>query len=369
MAGSLSCTKAARPADGFMRMTEYKKICDFQNLYKAHKVARLGKRNVKEVIDFELNLAQNLTRISDSLKNRTYRMSGYYSFYVHDPKERKIHALHYIDRVVQHCICDEVLAPAFDRKLIYDNAACRIGKGTHFAIERVNGFLRAHNNKYGADGYFLKSDIRKFFNSIDHEILKQKLGRVFSDTCVLELLYQIIDSFEVTPGKGLPMGNQTSQWFAIYYLDGFDRLIKEKLQIKHYSRYMDDCVLIHPDKQYLQDCLVLMREFVKEELQLEFNEKTQVFPLRNGVDYLGWHIYLTETGKVIRKVKQQTKYRYKQKLKYFEHAYAHDLIKLENISQTLSSYRAHLSYGHTYKLQKRVLGKFVLKKASGTNMS
>lgn len=343
-------------------MTEYEKICDFQNLYKAHKVARLGKRDVKEVIDFELNLSKNLTRISDSLKNKTYQMSGYYSFFVHDPKERKIHALHYIDRVVQHCVCDEVLAPTLDKKLIYDNAACRIGKGTHFAIGRVNGFLRAHYNKYGANGYFLKCDIHKFFDSIDHEILKRKLARVFSDTDVLDLLYQIIDSFEVTPGKGLPMGNQTSQWFAIYYLDGFDRLIKEKLQIKHYSRYMDDCVLIHPDKQYLQECLTRMQAVVNDELKLEFNEKTQIFPIRNGVDYLGWHIYLTDTGKVIRKVKQQTKYRYIRKLRYFEYAYAHDLVELKDIAQTLSSYRAHLSYGHTYKFQKWVLGKFVLRK-------
>lgn len=101
---------------------------------------------------------------------------------------------------------------------------------------------------------------------------------------------------------------------------------------------------------------------MQEELQLEFNEKTQVFPLRNGVDYLGWHIYLSDTGKVIRKVKQQTKYRYKRKLKYLEYAYARDLVELEDVKQTLSIYRAHLSYGHTYKLQKRVLGKFVLKK-------
>ena len=343
-------------------MTEYEKICDFQNLYKAHRVARLGKRDVNEVIDFELNLAENLTRISDALKDKTYQMSGYYSFYVHDPKERKIHALHYVDRVVQHCICDEVLAPTLDKKLIFDNAACRIGRGTHFAIARVTGFLHSHYNQYGANGYFLKCDIRKFFDNIDHEILKRKLERVFVDRDVLNLLNQIIDSFEVTPGKGLPMGNQTSQWFAIYYLDGLDRLIKEKLQIRHYSRYMDDCVLIHPDKQYLKDCLARMREYVRKELQLEFNEKTQIFPIRNGVDYLGWHIYMTETGKVIRKVKQQTKYKYKRKLRYFEYAYAHDLIESKDISQTLASYHAHLSHGHTYNLQKRVLGKFVLSK-------
>ena len=105
-----------------------------------------------------------------------------------------------------------------------------------------------------------------------------------------------------------------------------------------------------------------MREYVREKLQLEFNEKTQIFPLRNGVDYLGWHIYLSDTGKVIRKLKQQTKYIYKRKLKYIEYAYARDLMDLEDVKQILSSYRVHLAYGHTYKLQKRVLGKFVLKK-------
>ena len=343
-------------------MTEYEKICDFQNLYKAHKAARRGKRDVKEVINFELDLADNLTRISDALKEKSYKISGYYSFNVHDPKERCIHALRYIDRVVQHCICDEVLAPTLDKRLIFDNAACRINKGTHFAIRRINSFLRTYFNKFGAEGYCLKCDIHKFFDNIDHVILKKRLTRVFEDNDLLDLLYQIIDSYESSPGKGLPLGNQTSQWFAIYYLDGFDRLIKEKLHIKYYSRYMDDCVLIHPDKQYLKECLSKMTVYIRDELQLEFNKKTQVFPLRNGVDYLGWHIYLSETGKVIRKVKQQTKNRYKRKLKYFKYAYARDMIELKEISQSLSSYKVHLSYGHTYKLQKRVLGTFVLTK-------
>lgn len=147
-------------------------------------------------------------------------------------------------------MCDEVLAPILDKKLIYDNSACRIGKGTHFAIGRVSKFLHDFYKKNGANGYFLKCDIRKFFDNIDHEVLRRKLATVIEDKQVLSLLYQIIDSFEVTSGKGLPLGNQTSQWFAIFYLDGFDRLIKEKLKIKYYSRYMDDYVLIHHDKDW-----------------------------------------------------------------------------------------------------------------------
>ena len=343
-------------------MTNYEKTCDFHNLYKAHQAARRGKREIREVIEFEMNLAGNLTQISRELKNGTYKISGYYSFMVHDPKAREIHALHYKDRVVQHCICDEVLAPLLDRKLIYDNAACRIGKGTHFAMKRLNRFLHEFYKKNGTEGYFLKCDIRKFFDHIDHDILKRKLEKAFQEEQLLSLLYQIIDSYEKTPGKGLPLGNQTSQWFAIYYLDGFDRFVKEKLRIKYYTRYMDDCVLLHSDKEYLRQCLQEMQEYAEQELKLSFNQKTEIFPMKNGVDYLGWHFYLSDTGKVIRKVKQSTKYKYKRKLKYFRKAYQDGNIELEKIKQTLSSYGAHLSHGHTYKLQKEVLSEFVLRK-------
>lgn len=342
-------------------MTDYEKICNFQNLYAAHIAARKGKRNTREVIEFEMNLGENLIILSDTLKNGTYKMQDYYCFVIHDPKYRIIHALHYRDRIVQHCLCDEVLAPILDRKLIYDNSACRIGKGTHFVIGRVSKFLREFYNKYGTNGYFLKCDIRKFFDNIDHIILKEKLSKVIYDEKVLDFLYKIIDSFEVSPEKGLPLGNQTSQWFAIYYLDGFDRLIKEKLHIKYYSRYMDDCVMIHQDKEYLQYCLKVLRECAKE-LKIDLNEKTEIFPLKNGVNYLGWHIYLTESGKVIRKVKQQTKYKYKRKLKYFQQIYAEGSADISEIKQVLSSYHAHLAYGHTYYLQKNALNNFVLQR-------
>lgn len=336
-------------------MTDFEKLYDFQNLYKAHTVARRGKRNTREVIEFEMNLSENLTRISDELKNGTYKISGYYTFEIYDPKHRVIHALHYRDRVVQHCLCDEIISPLVDKKLIYDNAACRIGKGTHFAIQRVSEFMRKFYNKYGTNGYFLKCDINKFFDNISHPELKQKLAKVINDENILKLIYHIIDSYEVSPGKGLPLGNQSSQWFAILYLDSFDRLIKEKLNIKYYSRYMDDCVIIHHDKEYLKKCLKILSDYTENELKLQFNRKTEIFPIKNGVDYLGWHFYLTDSGKVIRKVKQQTKYKYKRKLKGFQ---KQGLLNRENelIMQTLMSYKAHLAHGHTYKLQKKVLG-------------
>ena len=344
-------------------MTDFEKICSFENLYRAHKAARLGKRDTREVIEFELNLAENLTELSDTLKDGSYRMSGYYSFKVHDPKERVIHALHYRDRVVQHCLCDEVLAPRLENKLIYDNAACRIGKGTHFALARLSGFLHDFYRKNGANGYFLKCDIRKFFDNIDHTILKRKLRRVFLDENVYALLTQVIDSYEKTPGKGLPLGNQSSQWFAIYYLDGLDRLIKEKLRIRYYTRYMDDSILIHKDKACLRECLEAMQRYTEAELHLSFNAKTGIFPIRNGVEYLGWHFYMTETGKVIRKVKQNTKYKYKRRLKYLAKGYARGKLEPAEIRQVLSSYKAHLSFGHTYRLREKTLEELVLIRA------
>ena len=356
------CTFFSSPAEEDINMTDFEKIWDFQNLYKAHKAARLGKRDTKEVIDFELNLSENISYLSDAIKNKTYKMSGYYSFYVHDPKKRKIHALHYVDRVVQHCLCDEVLSYVLEKRLIFDNAACRKNKGTHFALKRVKTFLHEYYKQCGSNGYFLKCDIKKFFDSIDHVVLKSKLEKVINDKDVLWLLCMIIDSFETTKGKGLPMGNQTSQWFAVFYLDSFDRIIKEQFQIKFYSRYMDDCILIHSDKEVLSKCLKNLKKHLNDNLFLDFNSKTQIFPIKNGVDYLGWHIYLAVNGKIILKVRRQSKKKYKKKLKQIRYLYSLDLMEIKEIKQILASYRAHLSFGHTYKLRKTINKGFSLKK-------
>lgn len=342
-------------------MEEFDKIWNFENLYQAHRTARLGKRHTKEVIEFELELGKNLSILSEQLRTKTYKIGGYYDFYVYDPKMRKIHALHYRDRVVQHCLCDEVLAPILYKKLIYDNAACRIEKGTHFALARVSKFLHQYHNKYGSKGYFLKYDIRKFFDNIDHDVLKDKLAKVIEDKDVLWLLFVIIDSFELMRNKGLPMGNQTSQWFAIYYMDSLDRFIKEHLRIKYYSRYMDDAVLLHHDREYLKYCLEEMSYHLERKLNLEFNQKTQIFPIKNGVDYLGFHTYLSQTGKIIRKVRRRTKRNYKKKLDYLEYAYAKNMVSLLEVKQVISSYNAHLSHGHTFRLRKKLLDDFCLR--------
>jgi hypothetical protein len=277
---------------------------------------------------------------------------------IYDPKEREIQALSFADRVFQHLLCDNILMPYLEPRLIYDNAACREGKGTHFALDRLEKFMREHYKKYGAKGYILKFDIRKYFNNIDHEILKNKLNG-FPDEEIKKLLYHIIDSFEYSEGRGLPMGNQSSQWFALYYLDRLDRLIKEKLQVKHYVRYMDDGVLLGATKKELQENLRKMKELIHED-RLEFNEKTQIFPMSQGVDSLGWHLYLTDTGKVIKRLRTSNKKRFKKRMKCYQKRYATNHISFDEITRSVRSYNGHLQYGHTWKLRKHIYNNLVL---------
>jgi len=342
----------------------YDAMCDFQNLYKAHRAARKGKRGKREVINFELNLSQNLCDLQRQFEERSYLPKGYTEFKVYEPKERVIFAPDYSDRVVQHCLCDNILQPVLERRLIYDNSACRIGKGTHFSIYRLSEFLGRFYKEHKCDGYFLKCDIRKYFYSINKSVLKAKLAKVFIEPDILNLICRIIDSYEVSDGIGLPLGNQASQWFALYYLDSVDRLIKERLRIKYYTRYMDDFILIYHDKDYLRYCLKEIKIHCENFLGLELNEKTQIFPLRNGVNYLGWHFYLTETGKVIRKLKNSSKKRIKGKFRLLQHKYSNGEIDFDDVQRSLVSVRGHLVHGHTYRFREAICEKTVFVRKS-----
>jgi hypothetical protein len=278
---------------------------------------------------------------------------------IHDPKDREIQALSYGDRVLQHCLCDNVVAPLLEKRLIYDNCACRKGKGTHFGIRRLTDFFREYYKTHGAEGWILKADIKKYFPSVHHATLIDRLNRIIPDPDVKNLIEMIIHSWNAEEGRGLPMGNQTSQWFALYYLDSVDRLIKEKLHIKYYTRYMDDMVLIHADREYLRECLRMIKKLCESTLKLELNDKTHIFPIRRGVDYLGWHFYLTDTGKVIRKLRASNKKRLKRRLKGLRTGYKTGRLKWEDAKRSLVSADGHLIHGHTYRLRTKLYAQTV----------
>ncbi|MDR3298693.1 MAG: RNA-directed DNA polymerase [Candidatus Accumulibacter sp.] len=342
--------------------SDFENLCAFETLYAAHCAARRGKRHKSDVIRFEADLANQLWTLKTDLESGRYTVGGYKRFVINDPKTREIQALSYADRVVQHALCDKVLAPFFEKRLIYDNCACRVGKGTGFGVARLSAFLREHYRRYGARGWILKADVRQYFPSIDHAVLLSRLRRHIPDPRIMALLETIIDSFHGAPGKGLPMGNQTSQWFALYYLDPIDRLVKEQRRVPHYTRYMDDMVLLSPDKADLQECLRQMREKCRAELRLELNQKTQIFPLENGVDYLGWHFYLTPQGKVVRALRTAAKQRLKRRLKKLQYAYAMGELDIPDIKCRVAAGNGHLKRGHTWHLRKRLYGKTVFQR-------
>ena len=351
------------PSPHTRRAMTLEEIFSLSNLYAAHRAAKRCKRGKEEVIKYELNLAYNLCRARERAKS--YRPGKYKEFTVYEPKERLIQALHYSDRVVQHALCDNLLAPYLETRLIEDNVACRKGKGTHYGLKRLTEHLRRHFSHFDNKGWCLKVDVRKYFASIDHEVLKGMLARERFDPDVLQLMFRVIDSYNKDEGVGLPIGNQTSQNFALLYLDKLDRFVKERARVKGYVRYMDDMILLHEDREKLRQTLHGMEQIARRDLKLEFNEKTQITPLRNGIDFLGWHFSLTKTGKVIRRLRQASKRRIFARMTKLRKDYSRGLVTVEQKDASIASIMGHLGHGNAHKLLCEILKRAVFQRNSG----
>ena len=263
-----------------------------------------------------------------------------------EPKERDVMSNSFRDKVVQHSLCDNVLEPLITKSFIYDNAASQKGKGTHFALNRLEHFMHSYYRKHGVNGWVLKCDIRKYFYRIQHDPLKRACEPYIPERDIWWLLNLIIDS---TDDPGIPIGNQSSQILALLALSALDHFIKEKLQIKYYGRYMDDFYFISDDKEYLTQCWKDIEMFLNP-LGMELNSKTQIFPLKNGIDYLGFHLYLTESGKVIRKLRRKSKSNMARKLRKFKKMLDDGKIEMSNIEQSYQSWKGHASKGNCHHL-------------------
>lgn len=324
-------------------------ICTFAVLYAAYLAARRGKRSRAATAHYEAHLLENIINLVYILRTKIYRPGRFRVFYVYEPKKRLVQAPAFVDKVVQHALVDNLLYDRITHSFILDNYASQKNKGLHFGLDRLKGFFTEYWNKYHtANGWVLKCDVRKFFASIDHDKLKEKLKKLDLEPVVYNLLCTYIDSSD-----GLPLGYQTSQLFALLFLDDFDHFVKETLHIRWYGRYMDDFFLIHPDKEYLQFCLREIRAYMAG-LGLELNEKTQIFPLRNGIDFLGFHTYLTDSGKVIRKLRYSSIKRMRAKLHRWEREYPAGLVTREKILQSWQAWDAHAAHGNTWLLRQQV---------------
>ncbi|MEK7616277.1 MAG: reverse transcriptase domain-containing protein [Patescibacteria group bacterium] len=250
------------------------------NLFLAWREFRRGKRQKPDVQAFEFDLEDNLFELHEQLVSKTYSHQPYESFFVTDPKLRHIHKATVRDRVLHQAVF-HVLYPIFDHTFIYDSYSCRIGKGTHIAVNRLKEFCRKASCNNSRNIFALKCDIRKFFDSVDHEILIDLIKQSVVDPDVLWLIKLILDSFP----KGLPLGNVTSQLFANIYLNELDQFAKHTLKAKYYLRYCDDFVLLNPD----QSTLLVIRNFLENNLKLQLHpNKIILRTYRQGIDFLGY---------------------------------------------------------------------------------
>lgn len=373
----------------------YSQIIDINKIQKIydHRV-KINTKNKKKLERFDNYYVSNMIYIKEVLENKSYIPGRYNVFLINEPKLRLIMSQNIIDKIINHVVSEYFLVNIFDKTLINENIATRKSKGTHYGIKLLKSYL---NKVKGKPFYVLKFDISKYFFNLDHEILKKLVRQKIKDKDVINILDLIIDSTdeayvnktiqkvknnsinrikqmnildkdkkieeirnlpEYKKGKGLPIGNMSSQVLAITYLNELDHYIKEKLHIKYYIRYMDDGILIHEDKKYLEFCLKEIEKIIKK-YKLELNKKTRIYSYKEPFEFLGFSYYV-KNNKVIMKVKNQTKRRFKRKMKNLNLLVNNEIVDYSQLLQVKSSYLGHLSYGNTKKLVKNTLDKYVL---------
>lgn len=336
----------------------YPRVYDFENLYKAYLKARRGKRFREEVLEFTANLEENLITIQNELIWKTYRTGKYRQFYVYEPKVRLVLALPFKDRIVHHALCS-VIEPIFEKAFIYDSYACRVGKGTHPGVDRLTGFLRRAQRIWERP-YCLKADIAQYFPTVDHKILLSLYRKKIRCPDILWLLTEIInstaDADDPNP-RGLPIGNLTSQLSANIYLNELDHFCKEVLRLRFYVRYMDDFVILHGDKRKLRLIKNEIQVFLNDRLRLEYNGKTAIFPISQGINFLGYRIWPTH-----RLLRKNSIKRMRQKLKGFEKGYAAGRVDRKEVEASLRSWLGHCQHCDSYNLRRRLLGDFCLRR-------
>jgi Retron-type reverse transcriptase len=340
----------------------YPKVYAFENLLEAYKEARKCKRFRDEVLAFTRNLEENLISIQNELIWKTYKVGRYREFFVYDPKKRLIMALPFRDRVVQWAIY-RVLNPLLEQRYISDSYACRVGYGTHRAADRLQYWLRYLARRYPRV-YVLKLDISKYFYRVDHDVLVGILRRIIADEDMLWLLETIVRSedtkfgvplgdhcfeCERVKGVGMPIGNLTSQMFANLYLNELDQYAKHVLKARHYIRYMDDVIILHPDKKYLWQLKDEIRSFLDNRLHLVLNSKTTVRTTKQGVDFCGYRIWPTH-----RKLRKRTALKMKRRLKWLQRAYARGEVNFNNVNASVQSYCGLLKHCNSFSLRRKL---------------
>ncbi len=363
-----------------MLNVKYADLVDIDKIQKMYHTIRINTQNRGKLYKFELFYSANIISILKVLQNRTYSHSRYNIFLVHEPKYRIIMSEIISDKVINHLVSNYVLSPGITPHLLPQNVATRKNLGTKEGIRYVKLYINKLKLNY-PKVYVLKCDIKKYFYSIDHNLILQKISHFVKDPEIYNLLKNIIASTDedyvnigikkvvnneinrlktlnildkekkiaelkriplYPKGKGLPIGNMTSQLLAIYFLNDLDHYIKEKLHCKYYVRYMDDFIIFHHDKLFLKN--VLKEITLKlQEFNLELNTKTNIYDLNHGFNFLGYY-YILKGKRLILKINSQTKRRIKRKMRKLKK------INAPNYNQIKASYMGYLKVANTKNL-------------------
>jgi len=334
------------------------RVVAFDNLLHAAHKAQRGKRFRQSTLLFNFQLENELIQLRHALETQTYHPGKYKTFQIWEPKPRLISAAPYRDRVVHHALCT-VIQPLFERTFIFDSYANREGFGTHRALRRFTHFARRCR-------YILQCDVRRYFPSIDHDILKTLIRRKIKCPQTLWLIDTIIDGsneqepvIEHFPGddllaplqrrRGLPIGNLTSQFFANIYLNGFDHFIKEQLKAPHYLRYVDDFALFSDDRAFLAEARLAIEDYLAT-LRLKIHPiKSQLFETDQGANFVGFRVLPDRI-----RVRNDNLRRARRRFKRLQKAYACDRISFEKLTQCVRSWAAHLKHGNTIHLRQDI---------------
>jgi retron-type reverse transcriptase len=345
----------------------YTKIYTFENLYRAYRAARKGKRNRVAVASFEFDMESQLLQLQRELQEQRYCPGAYTNFYIYEPKRRLVSAAPFRDRIVHHALCN-VIEPIWEARFIPTSYACRVGKGTHAALDQCERWTRQYR-------YAFHGDIVKYFPSIDVGILRGLLARRIADGQTLWLIDRILeggadmqrgetsvvyfpgdDLFAALRPLGLPIGNLTSQFFANVYLHELDKFAKHGLRVKAYLRYMDDFVLFSDDKAQLHAWKDALRDFLVARLRLVLHpRKSVVFPVKVGVDFCGFRIFPTH-----RRLRRSSVRRFVRRFRRQRVAYRQGRLSLEEMTTSVRSWIAHAEHGNTWRLRRRLFADYPL---------
>ncbi len=323
----------------------------FEKLLQAHKRAKNHKTSKSEVIEFEMNLENNLINLLNNIKNNRYHLGKYRKFIIMEPKRREIQALPYVDRIVHQWYVEEFIKPYIVPKFINSSFACITGRGTHRAVDCIQKYMQ-NMKVLNNDFWILKCDIKKFFYNINPHILIRIMKKYISDKKLLNFTILLItENRDVSP-VGIPIGNYTSQFFANIYLNELDYFIKHDLKVKYYVRYMDDFILLLNTKEECKKIKPIIEKFLKKNLELELNEKSRYYPNKMGVNFCGYRIWPTH-----RLLRTNSKIKIKKNVKKWNKLWRKNKLDFSYTIQSLNSWIGHASHSNSYLLTQKIISK------------